>query len=342
MEIFPAEHDNNLELLRGPHGLRANKQIFGTTLPPIPANPTEQQVISEINAGLDVLFHHDNTPPFICRLLIQRMVKSNPSRGYVRRVTRKFIDNGQGVRGDFKAVIKAILLDPELVKGQRVIRKRNPLRVEVVPRGSEYTRLREPVIRVSSLIRALKPSSDYPNSGGGVAGFMMLRNIDGDFGQSAYRSPSVFNFYLPDFQPPGPLIGFRPSRRNPHDALFAPEFQILDAVTANRAINRIAGWIRNRYVRTYLFNNNGTNVWCQIDFDLSEEEALARNIANMPELLKRFDLLLCNGSLSEQTKDLIIASVEEHAPSTSDYHTRVRLEESLLAVLLSPDCAIEE
>ena len=76
-----------------------------------------------MNQGLDVIAEHSNVPPFICRLLIQRLVKSNPSRGYTRRVTRKFRDNGQGVRGDMKAVVKAILLDPEAVRGQRALRK---------------------------------------------------------------------------------------------------------------------------------------------------------------------------------------------------------------------------
>lgn len=332
MEIWAPDHDNNIGYSEDPND-PAHKEIFGTILPPIPANPTEQQVRDEIEAGLDVLFNHENTAPFISRLLIQRMVKSNPSRGYIRRVARKFESNENGERGDFRAVIKAILLDPEAVRGQRLLRKRSPLRVEVVPRGAEYSRLREPVLRITAMIRALKPSSDYKGTP-----LMMLRTVDGDFGQSAYRSPSVFNFYLPDFQPPGELLGFHASRRNPHDALYAPEFQILDAVTANRSVNRFQSWVRNRYVRTTMYDNDV----CQIDFDLDDEYNLVRNIANMPEYLKQLDLLLCNGSLSETTKDYIIAAMQANAETTSDYHIEIRMEETLLAVLLSPDCAIEE
>jgi hypothetical protein len=171
---------------------------------------------------------------------------------------------------------------------------------------------------------------------------MMMRNIEGDFGQSAYRSPSVFNFYLPDFQPPGPLIGYRPSRRNPHDALFAPEFQVLDAVTSNRAVNRLQTWVRNREIVTTLYNANGINLSCRIGFDLNQEYNLVRDIANLPRLLEKFDLLLCNGSLSEGTKAVITAAIAAHANTNSDFHTEIRLEESLLAVLLSADCAIEE
>ncbi len=339
MEIWAPEHDNNLAYSEEP-GAPETKELFGTTLPPF-ADPnalTEAEVVAEIEAGLDVLFNHPNVAPFLCRLLIQRMVKSNPSRGYIRRVARKFEDNGLGVRGDFAAVLKAILLDPEAVRGMRLVRKRNPLRVEAVTRGSEYARLREPVLRVTSLIRALNPSSDYPD------GYMMMRNIDGDFGQSPYRSPSVFSFYLPDFQPPGPMIGHKPSRRNPQGALYAPEFQVLNAVTANRSINRLMNWVRNRRVVTTLYNNSADNILlrCTITFDLDTEYESVRNIAGMPDLLKKFDLLLCCGSLSEETKNTIIQAVQNHAATESNYHTEIRLEESLLAVLISPDCAIEE
>ncbi len=344
MKIWAPEHDNNLNYAEDPNNpgqvdpnAPAHKRIFGVTLPAIPQNPSEFQVLSEINAGLDVLADHPNVGPFLCRLLIQRMVKSNPSRGYIRRVVRKFNDNGDGVRGDMKAVVRAILLDPELYRSQRLQRKSNPLRVEVVTRGTEFSRLREPVLRVTSLIRGLNPSSDYDG------GFMMLRNIESEFGQSPYRSPSVFNFYLPDFQPPGDLIGLQPSRRNPHGALFAPEFQILDAVTANRAVNRFQSWIRNRYVQYTFYNANGITLTGRITFDLDAEATLAQNPANMPDLLSRWDLLFCNGSLSEETKGVILNALANHASSTtSPFHAEVRLEEALLAVILSPDCAVEQ
>jgi uncharacterized protein (DUF1800 family) len=332
MEIYAPEHDNNIGYSEEP-GAPANKEIFGTVLPALPVNPTEQQVIAEIEAGLDVLFNHPNVAPFISRLMIQRLVKSNPSRGYIRRVARKFESNENGERGDLKAVVRAILLDPEAVRGQRLLRKRSPLRVEVVPRGAEQSRLREPILRVTSMIRALKPSSDYKGTP-----LMMLRTVDNNFGQSPYRSPSVFNFYLPDFQPPGGLAEFHASRRNPHDALYAPEFQILDAVTANRSVNQFQNWVRSRYIRTNLYTGNV----CQIDLNLDDEYNLVRNISNLPQYLEQLDLLLCNGSLSETTKDYIIAAMEANAEGTSDWHTEIRTEETLLAVLLSPDCAIEE
>ena len=141
MQMHHQEHDNNREYsdVPGAPGYGTNlgsKTIFGTTLTPLPEPLTNEAALAEVNEGLDIIAAHENVPPFICRLLIQRLVKSNPSRGYTRRVTRKFRDNGQGVRGDMKAVIKAILLDPEAVRGQRALRKQDPLRIEVVSRGT--------------------------------------------------------------------------------------------------------------------------------------------------------------------------------------------------------------
>jgi uncharacterized protein (DUF1800 family) len=353
MEMYFLEHDNNRNYREDPNtpgvpdpNAPLSKTLFGVTLSPLPVPLTKEAALAEVNEGLDVIANHDNVPPFICRLMIQRLVKSNPSRGYLRRVTRAFRDNGQGQRGDFKAVIKAILLDPEAVRGQRLVRRQNPLAVEVVTLGTEHSRLKEPVQRITSLIRALRPRSTYPYSSSSNptlkvdpstgSPFMMLSNsIETDLGQLPFDAPSVFNYYLPDYQPPGDLIGYTPSRQIPREALFAPEFQVMTAVTANRMINQLASIARNRYVAYGM--RVGT---CRIDLDLSEEIELARNNANLPEILRRFDLLLCNGSLSEQSKSQIISAITSE--STASNQNVERLEEALLAVLISPDCAVED
>ncbi|MDB4749456.1 DUF1800 domain-containing protein [Rubripirellula sp.] len=343
MQMHYQEHDNNKGYsdVVGEPGYGNNvgsKTLFGTTLSALPDPLTAEAALAEVNEGLDVIAAHENVPPFICRLLIQRMVKSNPSRGYTRRVTRKFRDNGQGVRGDMKAVIKAILLDPEAVRGQRALRKREPLRVEVVTRGTEHSRLREPIQRVTSLIRALRPSSDYPKSDSTTNEpyMALVGGLRDDLGQMPFRAPSVFNYYLPDYQPPGDLIGYRPSQRIPREGLFAPEFQVLTAVTSNRTMNRFSYWTRNRFVRYTMRDNTQLT----ISFDLTPELDLAKNNANLPEILRRFDLLLCHGSLSEETKASIISGITSE--STAENENEIRLEVALLAVLLSPDCAIEE
>ena len=81
---------------------------------------------------------------------------------------------------------------------------------------------------------------------------------------------------------------------------------------------------------------------CQIDLDLDDEYELVRNLNNMPKYLQQLDLLLCNGSLSETTKNYIIAAMQANAETTSNYHTEIRMGEALLAVLMSADCAVEE
>ncbi|MDG2223549.1 MAG: DUF1800 family protein [Rubripirellula sp.] len=354
MVMHHQEHDDNYNYQEDPSNpgepdtnAPKSKTIFGVTLQPLPSNLTNRAAMDEVNEALDVIANHPNVAPFICRLLIQRLVKSNPSRAYTRRVTRVFRDNGSGQRGDLQAVVKAVLLDPEAVRGQRLVRRRDPLRVEVVTRGTEHSRLKEPIQRVTSWIRAMRPTAEirggttHLDSVTGQPYMMLTHNIESDLGQMPFKAPSVFNFYLQDYQPPGDLIGHVPSRRIPREALFAPEFQVMTALTANRLMNRFMVFSRNRYVE-YRTRSEGDNEarWCKISFNLDEELELAKDVANLPEILRRFDLLLCNGSLSEQTKAGILDAVTSETTSPSQNHAI--LQALLCAVVLSPDCAIEQ
>lgn len=101
----------------------------------------------ELLTSHDQIFNHPNVGPFICRQLIQRMVTGTPSPGYVYRVVSKFNDNGSGVRGDMKAVVKAILLDYEA-------------RSATARQSIGYGKQREPVIRVTNVARAFPPQSN--------------------------------------------------------------------------------------------------------------------------------------------------------------------------------------
>jgi len=69
--------------------------------------------MADFEDAIDNVFNHQNVPPFVSTFLIQRLVTANPSPAYVTRVASVFADNGQGVRGDLTAVLKAILLDNE-------------------------------------------------------------------------------------------------------------------------------------------------------------------------------------------------------------------------------------
>jgi uncharacterized protein (DUF1800 family) len=95
-----------------------------------------------MDVALDSIFYNQNVGPFICRQLIQRLVTSHPSRDYLYRVVQKFNDNGAGVRGDMKAVIKAILLDYEA-------------RSSSLLATPTFGKQREPVLRATSIARAL-------------------------------------------------------------------------------------------------------------------------------------------------------------------------------------------
>jgi uncharacterized protein (DUF1800 family) len=151
----------------------------------------------EVDLVLDLLFNHPNTGPFICRQLIQRLVTSNPSPGYVYRVAQVFNDNGTGVRGDLQAVVQAILLDYEA-------------RATAVTTAQGYGKLREPLLRLTHLWRAFNARAEdgFPYS---------YRNPERDFMQAAARAPTVFNFFEPNHVHPGILA---------QAGLLAPEFQI--------------------------------------------------------------------------------------------------------------------
>ena len=143
-------------------------------------------VRGELKTALDTLFDHCNQGGrFIGRQLIQRLVTSNPSPAYVGRVAAAYAENGRGVRGDLKAVLKAVLLDDEA---------RNAT--------INVARLREPIVRVIQWARSFGASSPKGLWDIGDTSEPALR-----LGQSPLRSPSVFNFFRPGYVPPNTRLG---------------------------------------------------------------------------------------------------------------------------------------
>jgi len=154
----PADHDTGAKLL-----------LEEAVLPAVtPA--TVESCNAELAAALDIIFHHPNTGPFICRQLIQRLITANPSPAYIYRVASVFDDDGTGVRGNLAAVAKAILLDPEARNQQ--------------PRTQTgYGHLKEPVLRTTQLLRAFKGFSHAERNFGsavdlGVAISATQANVD--------------------------------------------------------------------------------------------------------------------------------------------------------------------
>ena len=172
------------------------KQFLGVTIPAGTDGPTSLRI------ALDALFNHANTGPFIGRQLIQRLVTSNPSPAYVARVSARFADNGQGVRGDMKAVLDAVLRDTEARAPSNITQP-----------AATWGKLREPVLRYTTFARAFGVSNV-----GEIWRVGALSDPAAGLGQSPLRSPSVFNFYRPGYVPPNTSIA--------RAQLVAPEFQI--------------------------------------------------------------------------------------------------------------------
>jgi uncharacterized protein (DUF1800 family) len=132
----------------------------------------------ELEQAIDNIFYHPNAGPFIGKQLIQHLVTSNPSPAYVARVAAVFYDDGAGIRGDLRAVVSAILLDPEA---------RGNARPE-----PDYGHLREPVLLLTGLCRAFRAASDGLLDGPAVA-----------MGQDLFLSQSVFSYYPHSYEVPG-------------------------------------------------------------------------------------------------------------------------------------------
>ncbi len=171
--------------------------------------PAQTDGETALRMTLDTLAGHANVGPFIGRQLIQRLVTSNPSPAYVARVTAAFNDNGRGIRGDLRAVLRAILLDDEARSA-----------------GSSpgAGKLREPLLRFIAWARAFKAAS--------ISGDWNIGDLSDAatrLGQSPLRSPSVFNFYRPGYVPPNSGLAAA--------ALVAPEFQITTETTVAGYLN---------------------------------------------------------------------------------------------------------
>lgn len=191
---------------------------------------------SSLDAAIDLLFLEPNTAVMVSRHLIQRLVSSNPSPQYIARVSAVFVDNGSGKRGDLAAVVRAILLDSEA-------------RLPPSDSGMQVNRgkPREPLLKLVQLWRSLGAVSGDTRADGFRRWARFANGCSsGSWPQCAYQqrplgAPTVFNFYEPDYQAPGPIS----------DAdLFSPEFQIINEATAVLTANDLytqicAGWGSN-------------------------------------------------------------------------------------------------
>ncbi|ATC64444.1 hypothetical protein CMV30_11035 [Nibricoccus aquaticus] len=305
------------------HDLAAKTLLNGLVLPARTASPggTGTATMLDVDAAMTNLTNHNNTGPFIARLLIQRLVTSNPTNAYIGRVAAAFANNGSGVRGDMRAVIKAILLDTEA---------RSLSLLTEPDQGLQ----REPYLRYAALTRAL---GTVP-ADGRYRGF---RNIDGDFLQRPYSSPSVFNFYSPDYQPLGVLK---------NAGLVGPEFQITNGVTGITSPNRFYNSIHNTTLlrmnvsaATNIDGTANTTLDCVIDTAPWIDDATS----NPESLVARLDRILAAGQLSTNTLRIITKAVRriDDPLGTTDPTTRTtrainRLRMAAYLVAISPEACV--
>ena len=266
------------------HEPSAKNLLNGTV---IPAGQTAQQ---DIDAAVRNVFMHPNTPVYVGRQLIQRLVTGDPTPAYVARVANVFVNNGQGVRGDLGAVVKAILLDSEARGG--------------VKSAANFGSLREPVLMVTAMLRALDGWSDGSRIEGATA----------NLGQRPFYAPTVFNYFMPDAKVPGTSV-------------LGPEFGIHTTVTAVGRANLVYTLVYGGYnPDTTIPDSRGTKLF------LAPFEAIADNPAAMVSLVNQ---RLAGGQFPVALEPTIVTAVNaitiSATPTAAERTNRARMAVYLMA-----------
>jgi uncharacterized protein (DUF1800 family) len=292
------------------------KTLFATSLAGCPGannstNPTNAQCArNELEAALDVVFKHPNVGPFISKQLIQHLVTSNPSPAYVGRVAAAFDDDCRGLypeslcagaRGNMKAVVRAVLLDPEARGDAKT--------------ASDYGRLREPVQYLTNILRAFNASSD------GVLGqFNRAGDLPAQLDQPLFQPPTVFSYYSPDYEVPG-------------SKTLGPAFQILYTTTTLRRAN-VVNTLVYAGIATGANNPSGT----QLDFaalDALSGEAGKTDDQRATNLVNYLDTLLLHGTMSSQAREAVRTAVKSIPASDANF-ARKRSQAAAYLVATSP------
>ncbi len=235
---------------------------------------------AELDLALNNIFNHPNVAPFVSKHLIQQLVTSDPTPAYVGRVAAVFNNNGQNVRGDLKAVIRAILLDPE-ARGN-------------IKTDPNFGKLREPVLYITNFLKNFNVrSADLTQQSDGV-----VNGLTQPIGQDVFRAPTVFNYYAPGYVIPG-------------TSLLGPEFGIMTTGTAIGRTNQI-----NRMVFSRIAVSTGnTNIPLGTSIDLSEMITLSQNDATGNQLVDTLNTRMLHGAMQPAMKNTILTAVQAVASS---------------------------
>ncbi len=276
----------------------AAKSFLGTT---VAAGATQD---ASLNAVVDAVFNNASTAPYVSRHLIQQLVTSNPSVSYVGRVAAVFANNGSGVRGDLKAVVRAILTDAE-ARGD-------------FKAGARDGKLKEPALLLASLGRMLNFTSD---------GYAFLTR-DTALGEQPFRAPSVFNFYPPDY----PLAL--------SNGLLSPPSKLLTTGTALGRHNAMYDWTvsgdqasRAEYnAQAQIPGSAGTQV------DWSSWEAFGTDLDGM---LNRIDLLMLNRTMTAAQRTALKSAMTAITNTNAALQARKRAQVALYIVASSPQFQVD-
>ena len=260
-----------------------------------------------LEQALDALSNHPSTAPFISRQLIQRFVTSNPSPGYIRRVATAWTASG----GDLGRVLRTILLDVEA---------RTP------PDASDatYGKPREPLVRIAHMWRAYQARYIPPADGSFRFRAGNTADLTVALSQDSMRSPSVFNFFEPDFRIPG---------TNGSLGAFAPELQIVNQSTFTTGHNQT-----DALLWSYASNAAPTATTNAPVLDITRLVQLA-DAGDHAGMVQDVNLLLHSGSLSAASAGSMTRMLD--SLRTDGRSSSERARSLLLLSLLSPDYAIQ-
>jgi len=263
----------------------------------------ETEPNSEIEYLIKSLARHPNTAPFISHKLIQHLVTSNPSPAYIKRVVKVW----RSSNGHLGKVIKTILLDPEA----RLAANRSV---------SVATKLKEPIVRVVSLIKLLdcgsslgKQATDYP----GLQWWHPY--LEEELNQEPLGADSVFNFFSASYAKPGAIA---------EKQLVSPEFDLMDAVSSARFTNYVWQGLTEGFHRHRQKNEKFESLTCDLSF---EQNLLHHNRDGFWDYL---DLMLTAGTLTESSRQVIQSQMTLQQKPVDQVRT------AILGITLSPEGAV--
>ena len=296
------------------HDLGPKTLLLGATTPQRVADGG-LATAADVDALIENLFNHPNVGPFIGRQLIQRLVTSNPSPAYISRVTAAF---NAAPRGDMGRMVKSILLDPEA---------RDPAMMS----DPTFGKLREPFLRTVNVARAFNATA--PN------GWYYLDAFSLDHAQEPMKAPSVFNFYLPAYSPPGPLA---------QAGLVSPELQIVNASSGTTAPNYFWNHLTSGLHR-WGVGDASKNVTLNLEQEMLMNvpaDAVGDPSPSVPALdpdplIRRLDLVLTGGTLAPESFQIIREALNRIGPGSGWEWPENRLKLAIHLIVSSPEFAVQ-